>query len=322
MSALTIPPSGCEACVVLSTRQLVLRYGSTLALISKGSAAIRTEFESEDPTADWAKWEARCSPESSPGTARRFALFYLLVENPAAEPVAVLRCVLDGFSGGGSGMPPLPPRSVGGGAAAPLAPPPMRSRMVVDFVLTMPKARGQGLASMLLEVASQTARAHAANVLVLATEDSCAWWMQKGFLLEASPALNARLNVFSDTHLLRHVSNVADEGDPADIARFADEAEDDHEEEEEEGEGEEEAEDMDLQRALLASSSSSAAGSAAAAAVATSGGAAASTSDSSCSEGSTSSLGKRMRSDEEPDQWEDDDPELAAAIALSLEAIG
>ena len=321
MSALTIPPSGCEACVVLSTRQLVLRYGSTLALISKGSAAIRTEFESEDPTADWAKWEARCSPESSPGTARRFALFYLLVENPAAEPIAVLRCVLDGFSGSGSG----PPRGVGGGAAAPLAPPPLRSRMVVDFVLTMPKARGQGLASMLLEVASQTARAHAANVLVLATEDSCAWWMQKGFLLEASPALNARLNVFSDTHLLRHVSNVADEGDPADIARFADEAEDDHEEEEddeEEEEGEEEAEDMDLQRALLASSSSSAAGSAAAAAVATSGGAASSSSDSSCSADSTSSLGKRTRSDEEPDRWEDDDPELAAAIALSLEAIG
>ena len=319
MSALTIPPSGCEACVVLSTRQLVLRYGSTLALISKGSAAIRTEFESEDPTADWAKWEARCSPESSPGTARRFALFYLLVENPAAEPIAVLRCVLDGFSGSVSG----PPRGVGGGAAAPLAPPPLRSRMVVDFVLTMPKARGQGLASMLLEVASQTARAHAANVLVLATEDSCAWWMQKGFLLEASPALNARLNVFSDTHLLRHVSNVADEGDPADIARFADEAEDDHEEEdEEEEEEEEEREDIDLQRALLASSSSSAAGSAAAAAVATSGGAASSSSDSSCSADSTSSLGKRTRSDEEPDQWEDDDPELAAAIALSLEAIG
>ena len=43
-----------------------------------------------------------------------------------------------------------------------------------------------------------SAHAASANVLALALEDSCTWWMDRGFVLEQGEALNARLNVFSD----------------------------------------------------------------------------------------------------------------------------
>ena len=305
-----LPPRGQETMDVLSARQLVLRRGSSLALIAKSSMAIQTEFDGADPTRDSNKWTERLEG----GDAGVFSLHYLLLENAAAEALAVLRCALDGFGA------PL-------GGAAP------RRRLIVDFVLTLKRARGQGLASLLLDAASRTARAHGANVLVLATEDSCVWWMKRGFELECAPALNARLNVFSDTHLLRHTANVADEGEVDDIARFADEVGDAEESSDDDGgaagsgaahdaahDAEEEngrAADGDagLQAALLASLSSASG----AAAAASASGIAPSFAGSARSS-SASSLGKRRRpSHDAVFVDDDDDPELAAAIALSLQ---
>lgn len=48
---------------------------------------------------------------------------------------------------------------------------------------------------------------HNANLYVLALEDSCPYWMEKGFILEQVGATNQRLNIFPDTHLLKLPSN-------------------------------------------------------------------------------------------------------------------
>jgi len=42
-----------------------------------------------------------------------------------------------------------------------------------------------------------------ANVYVLALERSCPYFMNLGFILNGVTNINARLNIFPDTHLLR-----------------------------------------------------------------------------------------------------------------------
>ena len=86
-------------------------------------------------------------------------------------------------------------------------------RLVVDYVVTVEHFQGRGYASHLLELAVNTARAAGANVYVLALEDSCVYWMSKGFVLEDG-AINRRLNVFPDTHLLKLPSNRPEEQEP------------------------------------------------------------------------------------------------------------
>ena len=48
---------------------------------------------------------------------------------------------------------------------------------------------------------------------MLALEESCPFWMDKGFTLEQGRPLNARLNIFNDTHLLRLGGDPQDAGD-------------------------------------------------------------------------------------------------------------
>lgn len=55
-------------------------------------------------------------------------------------------------------------------------------------------------------------------------------WMEKGFILEASENLNARLNVFPDVHLLKSVGDPEDAGSAADLA-LVEEGEDEAKEE-------------------------------------------------------------------------------------------
>ena len=79
-----------------------------------------------------------------------------------------------------------------------------------------------------MSAARDLAAAHVANLYVLALEESCPWWMDKGFVLEERDTLNARLNVFPDVHLLRLV------GDPEDVGSAEDLQLREKEEEEEE----------------------------------------------------------------------------------------
>ena len=77
--------------------------------------------------------------------------------------------------------------------------------------------RGRGLASVLVQFVLNASAMSAANVYVLALEDSCVYWMSQSFTLEENAYLNARINIFPDTHLLRHEGNSEDIGDPEDL---------------------------------------------------------------------------------------------------------
>ena len=75
-------------------------------------------------------------------------------------------------------------------------------RLIIDYLHTVEAYQGQGHASRLLESALDCARLVGANIFVLALEDSCPYWLSKGFVLEEGD-INRRLNTFPDTHLLK-----------------------------------------------------------------------------------------------------------------------
>lgn len=212
-AAAFFPESGCDVSEFLEDRGLILRHGTSLSLMSLVAEWLNRseEFSDVDPSADWQKWTGR-----RPG----FSLYYAALLDPARDGPdsvrACLRAVLDGV---------------------PVPAPPHIPRLIIDYVCTAKCARGAGLASLLVDFASRAARLSSppANVYVLATEDSCVYWMTAGYVLEASATLNARLNVFNDTHLLTRQGNAADPGDEADL-----ELDGDGQSSEEEGEEEEE----------------------------------------------------------------------------------
>jgi len=216
ISSALFPELGCDASEFLEDRGLVLRHGTSLALMSLVSEWLNSspEFQDVDPSADWDKWSAR-----RPG----LSLYYAALLDPrldgAASVRAVLRAVLDGV---------------------PTPTPPHNPRLIIDYVCTAPESRGLGLASCLVEFATRKARLSSppANCYVLALEESCVYWMGCGYVLEEGEALNARLNVFNDTHLLRRQGDALDAGDPADLA-LAQEEEGEEEGEEQEAGGEE-----------------------------------------------------------------------------------
>jgi hypothetical protein len=199
-AAAYFPEIGYDASEFLQDRGLILRHGTSLSLMSLVSEWLNRseEFSSVDPSADWQKWANR-----RPG----FSLYYAALLDPARDGPdsvrACLRAVLDGV--------PVP--------VSPHIP-----RLIIDYVCTAPGARGAGLASLLVGFATRAAQLSSppANVYVLATEDSCVYWMTSGYVLEASETLGARLNVFNDTHLLRHRSNAPDYGDAADLELVGD----------------------------------------------------------------------------------------------------
>ena len=159
------------------------------------------------------------------------------------RPACVLRTVLDGdFSSSGSADSLQPCLSQGTrDGDSPLCP----RRVIIDYLMTSEHARGRGYAARLLDCAREMARRSSANLLVLAIEESCPYWMNQGFILEEG-RINQRVNCFPDTHLLKLPSNRED------VFPEAEEAEEEEDDGEDEGEGEE-GDDELLQNALLAS---------------------------------------------------------------------
>jgi len=224
------------------------------------------------------------------------------------RPACVLRTVLDGdFSSGGSAGSLQPCLSQGTrDGDSPLCP----RRVIIDYLMTSEHARGRGYAARLLDCAREMARRSSANLLVLAIEESCPYWMNQGFVLEEG-RINQRVNCFPDTHLLKLPSNRED------VFPEAEEEEEEEEEDEDEGEGEE-GDDELLQNALLASLAqpqpAAAHGSAGPGA------------------GSGTTIDLTQPSEQEEEDGEDDededededgegsDEELARAIALSLQS--
>ena len=193
MCDLVLPSLGEEASEFLAERNLLLRHGTSLSLMSLVGTALNEseEFAEIDVSADWEKWSTR-RPD--------FSLYYAALLDPARDGADAVQCVL---------------RAVLDGVPSPS--PPHRPRLIIDYVTTRPVARGRGLASLLVDFVVETSRACGANTYVLAIEESCVYWMGKDFVLEAGRPLNARLNIFPDTHLLRRVGDPDDAGDEADL---------------------------------------------------------------------------------------------------------
>ena len=219
MCDFVLPSLGEEASEYLAEKNLLLRHGTSLSLMSLVGTALNEseEFAEIDVSADWEKWSTR-RPD--------FSLYYAALLDPARDGADAVQCVL---------------RAVLDGVPSPS--PPHRPRLIIDYVTTRPVARGRGLASLLVDFVVETSRACGANTYVLAIEESCVYWMGKDFVLEAGRPLNARLNIFPDTHLLRRVGDPGDAGDEADLdlqVEFEEEGGEEGEEGEEGGEEEEE----------------------------------------------------------------------------------
>jgi GNAT superfamily N-acetyltransferase len=212
-----LPPMGEDCSRWLPEHSLVLRYGTSLRLMASCSAFLNSsaEFNDVDPESDWEKWSTRI-----PDT---FTLFYAAILDPCEAEGSgkavhcCLRAVLDGW---------------------PTPTPPHCSRLIIDYVACRKESQGRGFASQLVAHVRALAAAKPANLYVLALEESCVWWMEKGggFLLEQNENLNARLNIFPDVHLLRLASDPPDAGSPDDLALAAEEEEEEEEEDGEDGE--------------------------------------------------------------------------------------
>lgn len=75
------------------------------------------------------------------------------------------------------------------------------SYCVIDYLFIVPYARKQGLANKLIQFAQQFAMTDGVRLLLcLSTEDSCSYWMTRGFCLK--PNEEDRLNPYNDTYLL------------------------------------------------------------------------------------------------------------------------
>ena len=188
----SLPPPGEERSEFIEEKGVLLRHGSSLALMALVSTALNEsdEFGEVDPEEDWKTWTER-RPE--------LKLYYGALIDPSrdgADAVAcILRAVLD---------PSTPGRASG------------RNRIIIDYVTTRKAFRGKGLASAAVAFVEQAAAATGSNCYVLALEESCTYWMGQGFILEPSRRLTARLNVFPDTHLLRRAADPPDDGEASD----------------------------------------------------------------------------------------------------------
>jgi GNAT superfamily N-acetyltransferase len=192
----SLPAPGCEESVYISDHGLILRHGTSLSLMALVSTWLNdsSEFSHVDPSADWRKWSSR---------RPNFTLYYVALLDPARDGkdsiVACLRAVLDGV---------------------PVATPPHQPRLIVDYITTRPDYRGRGIAALLTNFVSEAARSSGANLYVLSLESSCVYWMGLGFVLCEDKNINARLNVFPDTHLLRRSSDSPDIGSEEDFVEF------------------------------------------------------------------------------------------------------
>lgn len=232
---MALPPLGTDRSEWLDDRQLILRHGTSLRLMSQVTSYLNdtADFNEVDPTADWEKWTSR-----RPDMSLYFAAILDPTQREETSVRAVLRAVLDGV---------------------PQPRPPHRSRLIIDYVHTRPEDRGQGLASLLIDFVKGAAQAFGANTYVLATEDACVYWLNNGFVLETGEYIKARLAVFPDCHLLRRQGEAADLGSAEDLELVDEEGEGEGEGGDEggdEGGGNGEggdAEESDLQAAIAAS---------------------------------------------------------------------
>lgn len=212
-----------------------VEHGSALSLISRGTAVLNEEFSQIDPGKNWKKW-AKMGVQP----------YFLAVVRPNAQAkfgrldiLSILSFVMDG--------------DVESGQVLCNDTPGHRSRrIVIDYVCTPQAHQGKGYASRLLNLVTGVATRHRANMFVLSLEESCPYWMNKGFVLEPGD-INKRLNKFPDCHLLKQPSNLLDDFIIPPSSDEEGEAVEEEEEEDEEEEEEEDDEAINLRNAIAAS---------------------------------------------------------------------
>ena len=175
---------------------LVLRHGSSLSLIATVCSFLADpdrpdNFSYVDPNGDQGKWRRR-----------GMDLYYCAVTDPATGAVlCAARCATQGLMVRGDG-----PKN------ATMTTTKKRRRILIDYLYTIESARDMGIARQVVLLVLRMAREAGAYCYVLSLEDSAVYWMEKwGFYLCEDGGLNAKLNVFPDTHLLRLGSDPKDE---------------------------------------------------------------------------------------------------------------
>jgi len=110
-----LPLQGHEGSLYLEEKGLLLRHGSSLQLIARGTEVLNKCFKS-DPEKDFQKWMNR-------GGDGGMQPYYFLLEDPARDGInavkVVLRAVMDGCTA------EAPPRIL-----------PLRPRIIIDYLFT------------------------------------------------------------------------------------------------------------------------------------------------------------------------------------------
>ena len=203
---------------------MVVEHGSSLSLIARGTSLLNEEFSNVDVAKDFEKWRKI--------GARPY--FFAVVDPHTKQLHSVLRCLLDGdFESCRAGKDFAPRCS--------------HRRIVIEYLSTPKPYQGRGHASRLLQLVKGAAASfNNCNVFVSSLEESCPYWMEKGFLLEQGE-INKRLNSFPDTHLLKLASNKVDV-----FPMLSSSSEEDDEDDEDDDE-EDEDEDAVMQQVLMQS---------------------------------------------------------------------
>jgi hypothetical protein len=199
-----LAPAGEDRFEVLGDPVYLLRHGSSLDLLRRSSRLLNSK------AAGFARTDI--NEEIEKYFLRDASIYHVAIERASdGHVVSVLRCIVEHDAD-----------------AVPLC---CRTRVIIDYLFTSKVTRGCGHANTLINWTRQWCRLNQANLYVLALEESSPYFVDRGFVLESSPGVNKRLNVFPDTHLLHDSSNSLPES-------FVDDVVSDEEDEAEEEEAE------------------------------------------------------------------------------------
>ena len=184
-----LPPLG-EDYIECLPNGFTLEHGTSLKLMADASVCINANEEFNScPTNDWDAWKDKKG---------LFYLYYATLKN-TDTCCCVVRMVLDyGPSTQGQGQE----HSV--------------KRLLIDYIRCAEPFRRNGLASYLTDFVLEMCKVLQCNVFVVSTDDSLSFWMKQGFVLEENQLLQNRFNVFSDTTLLKQITNSNDQGEEED----------------------------------------------------------------------------------------------------------
>jgi GNAT superfamily N-acetyltransferase len=196
---MSVPPTGHESSypLMLDTGYvLTVRHGSSPRLVSQVRDVLAEEFQPFDPLEDDLKW-----------SRRGLTLYYVAVEDPAiGEILCALRAATEGIimvANTNNNSPPgsTRKRKSDGAQLHQLHQQLQLQRILIDYMYTIPEARGEGIAGLLVPKVLELAQG--APCYVVSIDESRAYWRQQHqFGKCRSHGLNQLMNLFHDTTLM------------------------------------------------------------------------------------------------------------------------